>query len=322
SLVHGDIKGENILVNDAGHACLADFGISSFIQADDAPSVDSQTTAIPLSSNSTSSSALRGTVSFLSPEELMNGGRKKMPSDVWKTGCTAIQIIAGNTPYEGVSNHRDLVLKITDGVFPMDFQQYAASPEERKLWKIIEQCWKFEPESRPSDLRLSRYVWILHDIWSKTLYFKTTFLQHRKYKRPSALEPYEPENPRVLWKRRAEYKTPYFVDKKGKKKRNAQGMAQLLARENENEDSNRHVYIVAIDRNLEKDMDSVWQKRLDLVRDHEDAVYVEDRTLDQELWKLIRVTLYDLAKRKPRETEVLRAWPSSVLSRWELVKEN
>ncbi|KAG8910649.1 hypothetical protein FRC02_007081 [Tulasnella sp. 418] len=129
---------------------MTDFGISSFIQADDAPSVCSQTAAASPSPNSTSSLALRGTWAFFSPEELMNEGKKKMPSDVWKTGCTAIQIIAGKTPYEGITHCCKLIMKITGGVLPMDVQQYAASPEECKLWKIIEQCWKFEPESRPS----------------------------------------------------------------------------------------------------------------------------------------------------------------------------
>ncbi|KAG8937631.1 hypothetical protein FRC03_007985, partial [Tulasnella sp. 419] len=142
----------------------------------------------------------------------------------------------------------------------------------------------------------------------------------RNYKRPSALGAYEPENPRVLWKRRAAYNTPYRVDTNGNKMRDAEGMAQLLARDSE--DVNRHVCVVAIDANLEKEMDLVWQKRLDLIQNHKNAVYVEDRTLDQELWKLIRVTLYLLAKKQPRNSEVLTEWPSSVLSLWDLVKRN
>ncbi|KAG8942448.1 hypothetical protein FRC03_003188 [Tulasnella sp. 419] len=158
SLVHGDIKAENILVNDAGFACLADFGISSFIQANNSSSADNQTSTLLPSSSCTSSSVSGGTLPFLSPEELLKGGRKQMPSDIWKVGCTAVQIMAGKIPYEGITIHCDLVLKITRGIPPMDVEHYAASPEERYLWDSIVRCWNLDAESRPSAVTLRAQI--------------------------------------------------------------------------------------------------------------------------------------------------------------------
>ncbi|KAJ7673377.1 kinase-like domain-containing protein, partial [Mycena rosella] len=34
NLVHGDLRGGNILVDDEGHACLTDFGLAAFIESD------------------------------------------------------------------------------------------------------------------------------------------------------------------------------------------------------------------------------------------------------------------------------------------------
>ncbi|KAG8929601.1 hypothetical protein FRC02_005339 [Tulasnella sp. 418] len=158
SLVHADIKGENILVNDAGSACLADFGISSFIQANNTQSACNLAEGLLPASSNTSSSVSGGTLPFLSPEELSKCGRKQMPSDIWKVGCTAIQIIAGKTPYEGTTIHCDLVLKIIGGIPPMDVQQCAASPEERYLWDIIVRCWNLNPDSRPSAVILRAQI--------------------------------------------------------------------------------------------------------------------------------------------------------------------
>ncbi|KAI0320938.1 kinase-like domain-containing protein [Amylostereum chailletii] len=84
AVLHRDVKPENILIDRAGHAVLADFGISR--QFADG--------AAPLASE------VVGTLSYMSPEMVAHAAYS-YEADYWALGITAFQMLTGEVPFDG-----------------------------------------------------------------------------------------------------------------------------------------------------------------------------------------------------------------------------
>lgn len=84
-IIHRDIKGGNLLVDDNGTVKLADFGASTQIEGNLNSTQDTET--------------IKGTPYFMAPEVLKNAkyGRK---GDIWAVGCTIIQMLTGDSPWK------------------------------------------------------------------------------------------------------------------------------------------------------------------------------------------------------------------------------
>ncbi|KAM0821899.1 hypothetical protein ACQ4PT_071872 [Festuca glaucescens] len=81
-MVHGDVKGRNVVIGADGWAKLADFGC--------ARSVDS-------------AGPIGGTPAFMAPE-VVRGEEQGPAADVWALGCTVIEMATGHAPWSGVDN--------------------------------------------------------------------------------------------------------------------------------------------------------------------------------------------------------------------------
>ncbi|KAG8959908.1 hypothetical protein FRC03_007314 [Tulasnella sp. 419] len=137
-IVHGDIKGENVLIDDSQNPRLIDFGLAHFV---DVYARDLEI-AVALSSVH-----LGGTLRFSSPE-LLESGRSTDKSDLWALGCLATQLLTNQIPY-GWSNNVYFVNRIIMSPFNID----AFSPRndlEHQLLGIISRCWAEDPNNRPS----------------------------------------------------------------------------------------------------------------------------------------------------------------------------
>lgn len=127
-IVHGDLKGANVLIRDNGDACICDFGFSAM-------------TADQFSQ----STAPGGTQRWMAPELFSKEyARHTTASDVWAYGCVVLEVEAGRIPYKGHNNVSFLLavvnrhLPAAEGVMPPG------------TWKIAEACWQFDPEKRPT----------------------------------------------------------------------------------------------------------------------------------------------------------------------------
>lgn len=93
NLVHGDLKCENVLINDDENAVLADFGLSTLIE--------------PESSSVTTSTDIRNlyTIRFAAPELRRRGrhARRRRRATCMRSGCSFCRHSAGNT--RGPTSH-------------------------------------------------------------------------------------------------------------------------------------------------------------------------------------------------------------------------
>ncbi|KIJ19012.1 hypothetical protein PAXINDRAFT_166914, partial [Paxillus involutus ATCC 200175] len=137
-VVHGDLHSNNVLVDENGRACLADFGLSVIIQ--DIPG----TSYLKMSA----CDALR----YADPElvrQVHGDGRvvyPTKPSDVYSFGGLTLYILSGRQPYEGV---REILVTITvlrGDRPPLPVDDERLSPEQESL---IQRCWSPEESTRP-----------------------------------------------------------------------------------------------------------------------------------------------------------------------------
>ncbi|KZV82880.1 kinase-like protein [Exidia glandulosa HHB12029] len=136
-IVHGDIKGGNILISEYCHAQLSDFGLAS---------VDDYVTT-----------SLTGTARWMSPE-LFTGetARATTASDVWAFGCVMVEVLSGIHPYFEIDNIQRVILAITqEGKKPT-----RPTNAHDALWDLIQDCWGSPSDRPPAGVLLQRLRYV------------------------------------------------------------------------------------------------------------------------------------------------------------------
>ncbi|KAF9647785.1 kinase-like protein [Thelephora ganbajun] len=142
AMVHGDLKGANILIDPNGHARLADFGLLTIISD-------------PTNPTASSSFAVGGTIRWMSPELLypdLSGlkiARPTKQSDCYALGMVIYEVLTGRAPFTPF-HHYVVIRRVIEGERP----GRPGGPEGAwftdDLWQTLNQCWAAEPKCRPS----------------------------------------------------------------------------------------------------------------------------------------------------------------------------
>ncbi|KAJ7384475.1 Mitogen-activated protein kinase kinase kinase 2 [Desmophyllum pertusum] len=82
NIIHRDIKGSNVLLDDDGNVKLADFGLSKIIQK-----IGSKTNLM----------SCCGTLYWMAPE-IFRGEGYGRKADIWSVGCTVVEMLTGSPP--------------------------------------------------------------------------------------------------------------------------------------------------------------------------------------------------------------------------------
>ncbi|KAG8923379.1 hypothetical protein FRC02_011172 [Tulasnella sp. 418] len=141
SIAHGDLKGENVLVDVEGRARLCDFGMSGFIDE-----------AIRITGFTTTNAHMGGTDRFMCPE-LLEDEPKSTATDVWALGCLILQILTDEVPYQHINRRQAVLSAIMRGELPAKDRGYVI---DELLWRCIRACWSKSPNDRPAVADIAR----------------------------------------------------------------------------------------------------------------------------------------------------------------------
>jgi len=130
----------NILIDNSGHACLADFSLLT--------TASDQSTVVV-------SCLEGGTIQWMSPELLyperfnLVKSRPTEKSDCYAMGMVIYEVLSGQTPFSQ-SVLSAIIGKVLEGKRPQRPQGEEGKPFTDNIWKLLVLCWKHQPSDRAS----------------------------------------------------------------------------------------------------------------------------------------------------------------------------
>jgi len=140
-VIHGDIKPNNVLVDENGVAKLCDFGLVRL--------VDWGGTA-----GMTTTSPYTGTARYKAPELFISAENRHpvatFEGDIYSVGCIMLEFIEQIYPFQRFRGSQELINAIMEGRSPALKNQtsHVLSESTDCLWDLLESCWD-EPAGRP-----------------------------------------------------------------------------------------------------------------------------------------------------------------------------
>ncbi|QRV97879.1 kinase domain protein [Ceratobasidium sp. AG-Ba] len=137
-IVHGDLKGLNVLVSSDGVPVLADFGGATLKDSTLRFTGTTRDNGI--------------TPQWAAPELLRGLSGTTTNADIYALGMTILETFTGEIPYPNKSDQviyevviarRQLPVRPNDIMIPED-------DHGNRLWDLLMHCWSYEPEDRPS----------------------------------------------------------------------------------------------------------------------------------------------------------------------------
>ncbi|KAF8155300.1 kinase-like domain-containing protein [Mycena galopus ATCC 62051] len=141
NVVHGDLRGANILLDDQGHIRLTDFGLAVFADGPLAPTNRG------------------GSTRWMAPELLNPAScglevfQRTFASDVYSFACVCLELYTGKPPFPEINSEGAVLLKVLNGDRP---ECYPMVPP----WcsAIITRCWPHFPVNRPGTEKIIEWI--------------------------------------------------------------------------------------------------------------------------------------------------------------------
>ncbi|KIM68085.1 hypothetical protein SCLCIDRAFT_1209467 [Scleroderma citrinum Foug A] len=136
-IVHGDLRGKNVLVSQDGRALVADYGVTTLVD-----SVFDNSVAV--------SSSGGACIRWVAPETLERKGEPPaIKDDRWAYGMLILELLTTRSPFHEIPELRAVISRIKQG--PPD--RPSDKDTHRRLtnawWNVCRSCWHRVPSHRP-----------------------------------------------------------------------------------------------------------------------------------------------------------------------------
>ncbi|KAF0697454.1 Aste57867_11861 [Aphanomyces stellatus] len=158
-IIHRDIKGANVLVNEQGVAKLADFGCSK------------QLSSVITTSMEESLRSIRGSVPWMAPEGASHCRRRRrgltgnavvkqighdFKADIWSVGATVIEMATAKHPWPANTNHVSVMFQLA--IDPTSPPIPESLPDVVK--SFLQRCFCIDPRERATATELLRHPFL------------------------------------------------------------------------------------------------------------------------------------------------------------------
>eukprot|EP00854_Cymbomonas_tetramitiformis_P005976 gene5976-7182_t len=167
-IMHRDIKGANLLVDNNGIVKLADFGASKKLA--DIVTMDS------------GFKSMKGTPYWMAPEVIKQTGHGR-PADIWSVGCTVIEMATGKPPWSEFASQVSALFHIASSQSSPPLPEFLSAEAE----DFLHLCFNRDPKMRPNATRLLQHPFIANT---------ATF--HSSARPPPPAPPTKPTRPAFL----------------------------------------------------------------------------------------------------------------------------
>ncbi|KAG8916484.1 hypothetical protein FRC01_003121 [Tulasnella sp. 417] len=138
-IVHGDLKPDNVLIDQRGVPRIIDFGLSKLLEEE--PNLSPALSA-----------SLReaGNARWTAPELLLDeDASRSLKTDIFSFGCIAFFILSGDVPFKTTPD-RQLIIARYKCAYPIpEAASYPELNSRRRLMSILHSCWSPDPRYRP-----------------------------------------------------------------------------------------------------------------------------------------------------------------------------
>lgn len=163
SIIHQDIKPDNILIGPSGNFMITDFGISKQVRS------TLRRTAGHVGSS--------GTIAYMGPEHFVNGYSPIKASDIWSLGATIYELATGDLPFCGYGGSM-----LNHGA---DMPELSRSDFSYEMNKIMQICLSKDTWNRPFAEQLAEYA----SMKVKGLEPKPLWPEEKKLEEPASIKP-------------------------------------------------------------------------------------------------------------------------------------
>lgn len=138
-IIHRDIKGANILVDNKGGVKISDFGISKKVEN-------------TITRNGHLS--LQGSVFWMAPEAVQQKSYTRK-ADIWSVGCLIVEMLTGTHPFPDLTQMQAIFKIGTSGAkppFPSDISVEAV--------EFLDKSFELDQSKRPDASELLEYAFL------------------------------------------------------------------------------------------------------------------------------------------------------------------
>ncbi|KAK7693429.1 hypothetical protein QCA50_002997 [Cerrena zonata] len=140
-IIHRDIKGANMLVDNKGGIKISDFGISKKVED----------TLLP--GNRAHRPSLQGSVFWMAPEVVKQTAYTKK-ADIWSVGCLVVEMLTGEHPWAQLTQMQ-AIFKIGSSAKPTIPADISPECED-----FLQKTFELNHEARPSAEELLKHPWL------------------------------------------------------------------------------------------------------------------------------------------------------------------
>jgi len=144
-IIHRDIKGANILVDNKGGIKISDFGISKKVEDNLLPG------------HRAHRPSLQGSVFWMAPEVVKQTAYTQK-ADIWSVGCLVVEMLTGEHPWAQLTQMQ-AIFKIGSSAKPTIPPDISADAED-----FLQRTFELDHEARPSAAELLKHPWIANQV--------------------------------------------------------------------------------------------------------------------------------------------------------------